>query len=175
MPKAMLVLLVLFVAGLGFVLYLGGKQLLGGAPTDTVEVEEPAQPAKGGNASGEAGSKAQALLDQATSKARKVAADAAAALRGPVIRLTLDETPIVVEAGTPKDVKIRRSNDEKMEALQLRFVPAAGSKLSVKGGAFAKGASEATFTVEALAAGLDASLTIEAGSDVRMVVPIRVK
>ena len=175
MPKAMLVLVIIFVAGLGALLYLGGKHLLGGAPPVTVENKKTASPSGKGNATGEAASKAQALLDQATHKARQVASNAADALRGPVIQLTLGETPIVMVAGTPKEVTIRRVNDEKMEALQLKFFPATGSRLSVKGGAFAKGSAETTFTVEAVAGGLDASLTIEADANSRMVVPVRIK
>jgi hypothetical protein len=47
--------------------------------------------------------------------------------------------------------------------------------LTVTGGAFAQGAAETTFTVEALAAGRDASLTIQAGDEGKVTVPVRVK
>lgn len=176
MPKAMIVLVILFVAVLGYLLFLGGRTLMGGSPpANTTEKKAEMSRKTGPDATDKALAQAQSLLDKTSGTIKQTASDAVDQLRGPPMQLSLAETPIVLEAGTPRDVKIRRANDAEMALLQLRFLPAAGSRLRVNGGCFEKGASETTFTVEALAGGLDASLTIEAGGACRIVVPVRVK
>lgn len=176
MPKAMMVLVILFVAGLGYLLYAGGKKMMDGPAPSTTEVKRQ-ETKESDQSKADAASTARALLDKVTNQAKRTTSDAADALRGPAVKLTVDEWPISMKAGEPKEVNIRRANDAKLEALQLKLRPAANSKLTVKGGAFAKGAKETTFTIEALAAGLDASLTIETGEDERsrIVIPVRIK
>jgi hypothetical protein len=176
MPKTMMILVVLFAAGICFVVYLVAKSLMG-EPV-TVEVEKPEKQLRNTPSAGEkAAARAKAVLDKTTNKFKKTASDAADALRGPVIKLTVVESPIVLKAGTPKEVKIRRANDAKLDALQLKLTPATDSKLNVKGGAFKKGERETTFIIEAATGGLDASLTIEIESDerARIMVPVRIK
>jgi len=175
MPKAMIVLVVLFAAGICYVVYVAGKAVLGGPP-ETAEVKKPEKPApKGSDATEKAAERAKAFLNKAKHKFKETTSDAVETLRGPAIKLTVAETPIVMNAGTPKEVKIHRSNDAKMEALQLKFFPATDSKLTVKGGAFSKGATETSFTIEAQAGGLDASLKIQADERAQILVPVRVK
>lgn len=173
MPKALLVLVILFAAGIGFVVYLAAKSVMGD-PSPAPEVKQPDKSAdKGGLIDEDTTKRAKALLDKTTRTVKRTASDAANALQGPVIQLKVADSPIIVRAGTPKEVKISRDNDPKLGPLQLEFVPAAGAKLKVKGGAFRKGARETTFTVEAESGGQDASLIIKAGERARIVVPVR--
>jgi hypothetical protein len=174
MPKAMIFLAVLVIAGVIVLFYFGGRKLLGDAVENAPASKKEAKPKKAAASDPSVKERADALLGKAAQGAKNIAGQAAKLIEKPGIKLEVSPMPIVVEAGTPASVKITRSGGE-LRPLQLQFFPAAGSQLTVTGGEFAQGAAETTFTVEALAAGRDASLTIQAGDEGKLTVPVRVK
>jgi hypothetical protein len=169
MPKAMIFLALLVIAGVIALFYFGGRRLLSDATTgqpkkESIQKKETAKAAQPGDK----------LFDKAAQSAKNLASDAVKLVERPGIKLEVTLLPIVVEAGAPATVKITRSGGE-LKPLKLQFFPAPGSQLTVTGGEFAQGAAETTFTVEAVAAGRDASLTIQAGDEGKVTVPVQVK
>ena len=174
MPKAMFFLALLAVAGVIALFYFGGRKLFGDAAESAPAPKKEAKPKKEAPSGSGVKDQAGVLLDKAAQGAKNIAGEAVKLIEKPGIKLEVSPMPIVVEAGTPASVKITRSGGE-LKQVKLQFFPAAGSQLTVTGGEFAQGAAETTFTVEALAAGRDASLTIQAGDEGKLTVPVRVK
>jgi hypothetical protein len=72
--------------------------MMDGPAPSTTEVKR--QEAKASDQSkADAASTAQALLDKVTNQAKRTTSDAADALRGPAVKLTVDEWPIIMKAG----------------------------------------------------------------------------
>lgn len=172
MGKAILVLVLIFAAVLGYLVFTGMKRV--GVAEDsskTSKTSKTGSESKPGDDLFNRASKEAGELARAGEKGLKEAQEA---LKD---KLELTVVPPVVELkrGEKLDVKLIRATKD-LPALKLNLKAAEGSQLIVTGGAFASGKREATLTLEAPkeAKAQDASLTLQHEDYVKMV-PVRIK
>ena len=174
MGKAILVLVLIFAAVVGYLVFTGFKRAGSG---DAPDKESAAKTAKDGKES----KPGDELFNRASKEAGALARtgekglqDATAALKEK-FDLTLVPAVIEVKRGETVEVKVIRGMKD-LPALKLKLKAAEGSQLTVSGGEFAAGKRETTVTIEAPkdAKVQDVSLTLQ-HEDHAKIVPVRIK
>ncbi|MCZ7644790.1 MAG: hypothetical protein M5U26_05830 [Planctomycetota bacterium] len=161
MSKAILVLVVMFVAGLGTVLYLAGKRWFGNEknPDDLAAPAEPGTVDR--KVEGWVDSAKQAgntALKQAERGVKKLERAAEEALDSKY-DVKFEPNPVTLKPGEKAEAKAIRTGDNG-QALTLLMLPSKNSGLTVQPVVFKAGAAEAALVVEAAPDAKSALLTL---------------
>lgn len=168
MGKAILFLVLVFIAAVGFMVYRGYTKVSGKDPLNQSSSEKTSK-------SGEEGPGIFKRAEDIAGETVKKGAGAAKEALKTNLALTVTPTPVEVSPGKKVDAKIYRGAGD-LPALKLAVEPAPGSGLKASGGAFAAGQKEATFSVEAPAdAKLQDTMVTLKFEDYTLPVPVRIK
>jgi hypothetical protein len=171
MGKAILFLVLVFIAAVGFMVYRGYTKVSGKDPLTQSSGDDGKKTSK----SGEEGPGIFKRAEDIAGETVKKGAGAAKEALKTNLALTVTPTPVEVSPGKKADAKIFRGAGD-LPALKLAVEPAPGSGLKASGGAFAAGQKEATFSVEASADAKpqDTMVTLKY-EDYALPVPVRIK
>ena len=167
MGKAMLFLVVIMVAGVGILLWLG----LGvTAPTATSNggFSPPTPVIPNLNLK----EKAEAAGEKVATSVKTAAQDAGVLLKG--LELKFGKERLEVQAGTRAGIAVMRKGGDTTKPLTLELTPAPGSGLVATGGEFKANEIETTVIVEAPTGSHDASVSVKGGDTVKLL-PVFVK
>ncbi|MBI3831123.1 MAG: hypothetical protein HY291_16510 [Planctomycetes bacterium] len=171
MGKAILFLVVVFVAAVGFMVYRGYTKATGTDPLAQTAGADAKKTSKSGEEGPGIFKRAEDIAGETVKKGAGAAKDALKTNLG----LTVTPVPIDVAPGKKADAKIYRGAGD-LPALNLTVEAAPGSGLKTSGGSFAAGQKEATFSVEAPADAKpqDTMVTLKY-EDYALPVPVRIK
>jgi hypothetical protein len=169
MGKAILFLVVVFIAVIVGVVFMTGKAIApkpaqtDGATEIPGDLPDPANALRGAT-----GDLSKEIKDTA-----KKATSAVVGAGDKAVTLKLDRDVVEVKAGTAATIKVTRTGGT--AAAKLELIPAPNSGLKASGGEFKDGDTETTVTIE-VPAGMnaDAGVTVKLGDAVK-VVPVKVK
>ena len=169
MTKALAVLFLLVVAGIGYLVWKGAGVVAPKGSMESLTDRDATAPDLGLE------QKARDAANEVADKAKGAVNKAAELLDNNVKSLKADKAVVEVKPGAKADVKITREGGA-MKRLKLDMRIAADSKLTASGGEFKDGEAQATVTIEAQTGiTADSAITISAGEKAKLILPVKVK